>query len=202
MNPNSSTQVGRRRPAGDAALPVPFGRVAFAANAALMLTAFLLLGFGRPAMGFAQAPADRSAIRLDITWIAASLSYVRHGSDAWFFGGGGGFGAGMMRALATPVSFPGPDFRRGEVIHMEGFASWMPSPTFHMDLGVRTAYVVYGRDDAVDAAGFVGPYVAPVIGFRRVKVGSRLQAGYLYTRHGRGMAMYVQPVVLRVVFPR
>jgi hypothetical protein len=193
-----STTVRATRRDGDAALPSPFGRVAFAANAALMLTAFLLIGFGRPTLVFAQAPTDRSAIRLDITWIAASLSYARHGSDAWFFGGGGGVGAGMMRAPVTPVSFPGPDLRRGEVIHLEGFASWVPSPTFR----IRTAYVVYGRDDAVDAAGFVGPYVAPAIGSRRVMVSSRLQAGYLYTRHGRGMAVYVQPVVLRVVFPR
>jgi hypothetical protein len=193
--------MGSRRSDGIAARPVPFSGGAFAARAARALTAFLLLGLVRPGIGLAQAPTDRSALRLDVTWAAASLSYARHASDAWFVGGGGGVGAGMMHALANPVDFPEQD-RQGEAIHIEVFASWTPSPTFHTDLGLRTAYVIYGRADAVDAAGFVGPYVAPAIGTRRVKVGSRVQAGYIHSRHGSGMAIYVQPVVLRVVFPR
>jgi hypothetical protein len=199
-SPNTPVPAAAKTIGGMTTISSAARRTAATWRTAAFFGALLLTAALAPAATSAQAPTDRNAVRLEISYLAAAISYSRRASDAWFFGGGAGLGIEVLQAAASPVRHSDPTIRHAEIVHVRGFASWTPSASFRTDIGMRVALMYYGRDH-VNSAGFAGPYVAPAVGTRRVKVSSRAQVGYLHSRHGSGLALLVQPVNFSVAFP-
>jgi hypothetical protein len=178
-------------------------RAALRGARAALRAAFLLLPALLPVLpdrAAAQAPGDANAVRLDASYIAGAATYARRVSDDWWLGAGLGAGIDMVRALQSPVRARQHDIGYAEIIHMAGFASWVPSSALRVDLGMRTSAVLYGDSD-FSGGVFLGPYITPAVGVRRIKLAPRLQAGYFWIQRESGMALLVQPFVVNVIFP-
>lgn len=169
-------------------------------GARVLLAAGVLLGAALPATAVAQARADRNVVRLDASYLAGSLSYARRASDKVFVGGGFGLGVDIVRAPLVPDRLDRDDFSYAELVHLAGFSSFVPSTAFRADAGVRAAVILFGESD-FSGFVFVGPYVAPAVGFRRVKVGSRAQIGLVAYNRVRGLGIFVQPIFVSLALP-
>jgi hypothetical protein len=107
-----------------------------------------------------------------------------------------------LRILSgSDLFFGGDDQEYHELAQLAGFASWTPSPHFRTDIGVRASFIIYGDDD-FSGTSFVGAYLAPAVGWRRIKVGSRLQAGHVRVGGRDGVAVFFKPLVVSVTLPR
>jgi hypothetical protein len=163
---------------------------------------FVLLLALRPDPAFTQAPGDQRAVRLEASWLAGSATYSTRFADGWFAGGGLGGGIDALRLVSGRDLFFGrTDQDYTELAHLIGLASWTPSPHFRTDFGLRAAFIIYGDAD-FSGTHFVGPYVAPAVGWRRLKAGPRLQAGLVRVGGVDGVAVFFQPIVVSLTLPR
>jgi hypothetical protein len=96
--------------------------------------------------------------------------------------------------------FGGEDQEYNELGHVSGFVSWTPSPWFRTDVGLRASFITYDDDD-FSGTSFVGPYVAPAVGWRVLKVRPRLQAGHVRVGGEDGVAVFFKPLVVGVTLP-
>jgi hypothetical protein len=162
-------------------------------------TLLLLASLADPAS--TQAPGDPRAVRLEASWLAGSVTYSTRLADGWFAGGGLGGGIDALRLVSDRDLFLGrTDQDYTELAHLVGFASWTPSPHFRTDFGLRASVIIYGDAD-FSGTHFIGPYVAPAVGWRRLKAGPRLQAGLVRAGGVDGVAVFFKPIVVSLTLP-
>jgi hypothetical protein len=148
-----------------------------------------------------QAPTDRRAIRLEASDLSGAVSYSARVAGAWFVGGGLGGGVDALRIVSGEDMFLGrAEDSYSEIAQLSAFASWTPSSYFRTDLGLRASVIIYG-DAEFSGTHFIGPYVAPAVGSRRIKIGPRLQAGLIRAGGVDGVAVFVKPLVVSVTLP-
>ena len=101
-----------------------------------------------------------------------------------------------------------------ELVHVDVFARLEPPGRWQYDFGVKAAadihsQAVHGQSGSEqDFGGFLGGYIAPMWGWRRLRVGPRLQAGVYWapdpssrdgaTTHRFGIG--VTPLTARLLF--
>jgi hypothetical protein len=175
-------------------LVAPVALVAVAAFMAL----WLLLAL--PVATSAQAPGDGRLIRLEASVLAGGVSYSVPVAGAWRVGGGLGAGVDGLRVVSGRAIFLGRDNAFSEIAQLSGFASWVPSGHLRADLGLRASVISFG-DAEFSGTHFVGTFIAPAAGLRRVKVGSRLQAGWVRAGGVDRVAVFFKPVVVSLSLP-
>jgi hypothetical protein len=148
----------------------------------------------------AQAPGDGRVLRLEASYLAGGVAYTGRVGGAWHAGSGLGGGVDILRVLSGREHFLGSSDAFAEYVQFSAFASWVPSTHLRTDLGLRASVILYG-DAEPSGTPFVGSYLAPAVGWRRVKVGSRLQAGLIQVRGADRVAVFFQPLVVSLSLP-
>ena len=108
--------------------------------------------------------------------LAGSLSYARFVGDRWLVGGGAGIGFSILTLSAVG----GDHFSEGRMIELVPvflFVRYQSGGAFQMDVGIRRSATAHAAFGSFGGATFIGGYVAPFIGDRRVKIGFRVLAG-------------------------
>lgn len=156
----------------------------------------------------APAAAQRHEVTLEASVIRGAVGYARQVAPRVLVGGEAGFGFPQIdRTLSPEVDDSGnPDFE--EYLHLAGFVRLVLSGSVELDAGLRGSVASLWDCTASDCwpALFGGGYLQPMVGWRRIKVGVRLSAGWIAeTREGTpaGSTSLIgfTPFLLRATFP-
>ncbi|MEP6836234.1 MAG: hypothetical protein ABJB74_22785 [Gemmatimonas sp.] len=168
---------------------------------------FLLLGL-LPASGrisaelHGQSPSPPvehpNSFSIEANPIRGTLSYTRFASPKWEFGVSAGFG--FPQADQTLSGKKGADFR--DYLNIGAIArTHFANDHALLELGARAGVADYFVCTASDCwpQAYVGPSVLAAVGGRRVKVGTRLTAGWIAgAGHDADVFASVSPVNLLV----
>ena len=168
---------------------------------ALIAGALLALA---PAAAHAQqddAPAQhRNQLTLDVSYAGATFGYARRTAPDQLLG----WELGAAGWWIAQEAFAGDHFDDGDLIglaHIDPFWRREYGDRFELDVGFRLAFALHsveaGDNGAVSL--FAGPYVAPMVGWRSVKLGPRVHAVFAWEGgDARGLGVVVDPVTARV----
>jgi hypothetical protein len=147
----------------------------------------------------AQEADPRNQFTLDASVLAGGLSYARATSTEKFVGVGAGLGYEFN--IRMVVGEKGGK-KSAEVAHVEIFRRLAPSGRWQYDFGVRIAADGHTADVQSEAefGVFLGGYVAPMWGWRRFRVGPRIQAGSYWTSSVPTFGVFITPLTARLLF--
>ena len=130
--------------------------------------------------GSAQAQ-QRNQTTVEASIMRGALGYARQVDARLYAGVEIGFGFPQLdRTLVPEQNESGePDFR--EYLHLGVVLRAVPSAHFEIDVGVRGSFADFWPCGASDCwpSPFIGGYVQPMVGWRRLKFGPRLTAGWV-----------------------
>ena len=125
--------------------------------------------------------AQRNEVTIEGSIVRGAVGYARASSARLYLGIEAGFGFPQLDRTLVPEqdSVGSPDFE--EYLHVAPFIRYKASDNFEIDAGVRASIADLWPCDASDCwpALFGGIYVQPMVGFRKLKIGSRLTAGVI-----------------------
>ncbi len=150
------------------------------------------------------APVSAQELTIDATPVAGSIG--------WTAGSGWGIeiGAGpeQIRETLSPGSAATGDPDFNEYAHVALFRRVKPSARFEVDAGVRAGFAELFTCTASDCwpSRFLGAYVQPMVGWRRVKFGVRLTSGWIHEREegqpaGWTGVVAMTPLLVRYTIP-
>ena len=127
------------------------------------------------------AAQQRNEVTIEGSFVRGAAGYARATSARVLVGIEVGFGFPQIDRTLAPEqdSVGSPDFE--EYLHVAPFVRYKASSNFEIDAGIRASIADLWPCDASDCwpALFGGVYIQPMIGFRKIKVGSRLTAGVI-----------------------
>jgi hypothetical protein len=154
--------------------------------------------------------AQRSEMTLEASVFSGTLGYAWHIVPRLLVGIEAGLGIPQMNLALHPQSDPvagEPYF--GELLHIGVMVRTKAGDRFEIDAGARGAVADLWPCQASDCWPelFYGGYVQPMIGWRRIKFGARLSAGWVTegedgTSQGTTFAVGLAPLLVRFTFPR
>jgi hypothetical protein len=154
--------------------------------------------------------AQRSETTIEASLFSGTLGHAWHTAPRVLVGFEAGFGLPQMNLTFHPARNPvagKPNF--GEILHVGTFVRTKLSERFEIDAGVRGAAAGLWRCQVSDCWPelFYGGYVQPMIGWRRIKLGSRLTAGWITagedgTSEGRTFIVSLTPLLVRGTLAR
>jgi len=147
----------------------------------------------------AQVPAPRSQLALDVSLLAAGLSYAHQTSAGNLVGVGAGVGAEFNIRLV--VGEQGGK-KSTEIAHVEMFTRRQPSERWQYDVGVKLAVDLHSAEvtSEAESGGFLGAYVSPMWGSSHFRIGPRLQSGLYWSSAGPTFGIFITPLTARVLF--
>ncbi len=162
----------------------------------LVLAGLLLL----PSPGSSQR---RNELTVDASVFRGTIGYARAVAPAVAIGGELGFGFPQIDWTLSPSAGDRGEPELREYLHGAVFVRHRLDRLIAYDVGVRAAVVDLWPCRASDCwpTGFLGGYLQPMIGGRRLAVGPRFVAGWaLDSENGRGPAFTaaIAPVNVRL----
>jgi hypothetical protein len=160
-----------------------------------------------PGIGHAQTAAARSEVTVDASVFGGAAGYARRLTADLLLGAEFGLALPQLGVTLLPSDSRG---RAGfeEYLHLALFARFQPLPRGDLDAGVRGGVADLYECTASDCwpASFVGAYLQPMLGGRRLKVGARVVAGYIGESMEGGpestsFTFAIVPLLLRVTVP-
>jgi len=150
----------------------------------------------------AQEPARRNQLTIDASILAGGLSYARMTSPDRLVGAGAGVGTEFYVRMVRGEKWGQSS---AELVHVETFARLETPGRWHYDLGLKVAADIHsqavhgGSASEQEFGGFLGGYIAPMWGWRRFRVGPRVQAGVYWSPHP-SFGIGVEPLTARFLF--
>ena len=160
---------------------------------------FLIMSAGLRRSLAAQAPAPRNQLTLDVSALAAGLSYAHLTSAGNLVGVGAGAGAEFNIRLVLGEQ---GGKKSTEIAHVEMFTRRQPSQRWQYDVGVKLAVDLHSAQvtSEAESGGFLGAYVAPMWGSSHFRIGPRLQSGLYWSSAGPTFGIFITPLTARVLF--
>jgi len=155
-----------------------------------------------------------SQLTLEVSIAMASLSYARRANHSWLFGVGGGVGGALGKMLVAGRHFAESggwayEDRDGytnkqlfDVFHGKIFSRYENSP-WQIDIGVQGSVFLHwdSSDDDPGAGFFGGVFLTPMFGWRNVKFGPRVLAGYFGgDADANEFGIYFSPLLAGLIF--
>ncbi len=162
----------------------------------------LLLACGLPTRAPAAAQ-ERHQVTLEASVFRGTLGYAARAGRALHLGGELGFGFPQTDLTLMPSAAGGEEPRLREYLHGALFLRHRVARALAYDAGVRAAVVDLWPCRASDCwpTSFLGGYLQPMLGGRRISVGPRLVAGWVgESRTGGGSTFTagIAPVNVRL----
>ena len=142
----------------------------------------------------------RNEINIDVDLISVSISYNRQLHAKRFVGLGIGLGLSIKQALTLKRStllFP-----LLEIAHLRVINNYKLSENIDIETGLQGSFISWGGAGENEAlvGGVVAAYLAPMLGFRNIKLGTCFFAGFLDLRL-KYPIVYWTPLMLRFSVP-
>ncbi len=152
--------------------------------------------------------AQRNELTLEASFVRGALGYARAVRPGLRAGFELGFGFPQLDRTFVPEqdSLGSPDFE--EYLHIGAFLRIAPSAHVEVDVGMRASiadlYPCGGSD--CWPAGFLGIYVQPMVGWRRLKLGVRFVGGRIFEADvgdpdGSSGVVAMNPLIARYTLP-
>lgn len=167
-----------------------------------LLLAGLLLFQATPAV------AQRSQVAIEASFFRGAVGYARQVGEGLYAGAEIGFGFPQIDRTVVPDegSAGDPDFK--EFLHLALFMRAAHSEGLELDAGLRASVASLWSCGASDCwpARFLGAYLQPMFGWRRLKFGPRLTIGWIDearpgTTDGGTTVVGLSPFAVRLTFP-
>ena len=159
---------------------------------------------------------NRTEWTIDFSTLMVSPGITWPAGRDWRVGTGIGVGddlLGFMAVGGSHYSEPGwwsYEDRDGadnknlfDILHAKVFARFEPFTRWQFDVGLHGSVFLHfdSSDDDPGGGMSVAAYALPVYGWRRIKIGPRIMAGYFRGCHGASeFGVKVSPLIVRVAF--
>jgi hypothetical protein len=158
-----------------------------------------LFVFAAPVLG------QQRQFTVEGSFVRGALAYAREVRPRLLAGVEVGFGLPELDRTFVPEqdSLGGPDF--DEYLHVSTLLRMTPATHLDVDTGLRFSLVeLYGCSGCLPEP-FAGAYLQPMVGWRRLKFGARLTAGWVFQSgpgqpDGSTAVVGLNPFIVRYTF--
>jgi hypothetical protein len=181
-----------------------------------MIVVLLIVSLGSTSLGTCQTAdsanditgkhdseflAKPNQVTLDVSILAATLGYARSATRRNFFGVEAGIGIEWLSYTAVAGTIYKTE-GLNEILHVAGFWRFQPWDFLQADTGFRASMFLHNWSGSSEACGFLGGYAGIYMGWRYVKLGSRVLVGVISGRVDHSeTSVIIMPLTVRFTLP-